>query len=174
MTTSRIYNVNIAKQYPLPTPQEILEELPLTFVETDTIYRFRKEIENIILRKDSRILVIAGPCSIDSIPAALEYASALKKLQQKVSSKMVLIMRAYFEKPRTTLGWKGLVYDPDLDSSFNIEKGLRLSRKLLLELVRMELPAATEFLDPIMPQYFADLITWAAIGARTVESQTHR
>ena len=158
MTTSRIYNVNIAKQYPLPTPQEILEELPLTFVETDTIYRFRKEIENIILRKDSRILVIAGPCSIDSIPAALEYASALKKLQQKVSSKMVLIMRAYFEKPRTTLGWKGL----------------RLSRKLLLELVRMELPAATEFLDPIMPQYFADLITWAAIGARTVESQTHR
>ncbi len=174
MTTNRIYNVNISRQYPLPTPQEILEELPLTFVETDTIYRFRKEIENIILRKDRRILVIAGPCSIDSIPAALEYASALKKLQQTVASKMFLIMRTYFEKPRTTLGWKGLVYDPDLDSSFNIEKGLRISRKLLLELVRMELPAATEFLDPIMPQYFADLITWAAIGARTVESQTHR
>ena len=143
MTTNRIYNVNISRQYPLPTPQEILEELPLTFVETDTIYRFRKEIENIILRKDRRILVIVGPCSIDSIPAALEYASALKKLQQTVASKMFLIMRTYFEKPRTTLGWKGLVYDPDLDSSFNIEKGLRISRKLLLELVRMELPAAT-------------------------------
>ncbi len=171
---SKISNVNIEKQYPLPTPQEIQEELPVTFVEEDTIYRFRKEIESIILRKDKRILVIAGPCSVDSIPAALEYASAMKKLQAKVSSKILLVMRAYFEKPRTTVGWKGLLYDPDLNQSFNIEKGMRLARKLLLDLARMELPAATEFLDPIMPQYIADLISWAAIGARTVESQTHR
>ncbi len=171
---NQIYNVNIAKQYPLPTPQEILEELPMSFIDTDTIYRFRRTVEEIIVRKDRRILIITGPCSIDSIPAALEYASAMKKLQEKVSSKMFLVMRTYFEKPRTTIGWKGLVYDPDLDSSFKIEKGLRQARKLLLELVRMGLPAATEFLDPIIPQYFADLISWAAIGARTAESQTHR
>ncbi len=172
--SSKVNNVNIEKQYPLPTPQEILEELPTTFVSEDTVYRFRQEVENIIQRKDPRILVVTGPCSIDSIPAALEYASALKTLQQKVSSKMMLVMRTYFEKPRTTLGWKGMIYDPDMNQSFNIEKGVRLARKLLLEITRMELPAATEFLEPIIPQYIADLISWAAIGARTVESQTHR
>jgi len=172
--SSKVNNLNIEKQYPLPTPQEILEELPTTFVSEDTVYRFRQEVENIIQRKDPRILVITGPCSIDSVPAALEYASALKSLQQKVSSKMMLVMRTYFEKPRTTLGWKGMIYDPDMNQSFNIEKGVRLARKLLLEITRMELPAATEFLEPIIPQYIADLISWAAIGARTVESQTHR
>lgn len=171
---SKVINVNIEKQYPLPTPQEILEELPVSFVAEDTIYRYRKEVENIIMRKDKRILVITGPCSIDSIPAALEYASALKKLQSKVSSKMMLVMRTYFEKPRTTLGWKGMIYDPDLNQSFNIEKGVRMARKLLLEINRMEIPTATEFLDPLIPQYISDLISWAAIGARTVESQTHR
>ena len=107
---NQIYNVNIAKQYPLPTPQEILEELPMSFIDTDTIYRFRRTVEEIIVRKDRRILIITGPCSIDSIPAALEYASAMKKLQEKVSSKMFLVMRTYFEKPRTTIGcilyWK--------------------------------------------------------------------
>ncbi|MBO7146706.1 MAG: 3-deoxy-7-phosphoheptulonate synthase [Lentisphaeria bacterium] len=171
---SKVSNINIEKQYPLPTPHEILGELPISPAEENTIFRFRKEVEEIIFRRDKRLLIITGPCSIDSLPAALEYASAMKKLQEKVSSKIMLVMRAYFEKPRTTLGWKGMIYDPDLNSSFNIEKGLRLARKLLLELVRMELPAATEFLDPIIPQYISDLISWAAIGARTVESQTHR
>ena len=170
----RVYNVNIEAQHPLPTPQEIHEELPLRPGMEDFVEKARGIIENIIHRRDKRILVVTGPCSIDNYDAALEYADRLKALSAKVESKFYLVMRTYFEKPRTTLGWKGLVYDPDLDSSFNIEKGLRISRKLLLELVRMELPAATEFLDPIMPQYFADLITWAAIGARTVESQTHR
>ena len=172
--SSKVNNLNIENQYPLPTPQEILEELPTTFVSEDTVYRFRQEVENIIRRKDPRILVIAGPCSIDSLPAALEYASVLKNLQRKVASKMMLVMRTYFEKPRTTLGWKGMIYDPDLNQSFNIEKGVRMARKLLLEVTRMELPAATEFLEPIIPQYIADLISWAAIGARTAESQTHR
>lgn len=171
---SKVINLNIEKQYPLPTPQEILEELPTTFVTEDAVYRFRQDVERIIQRKDPRILVITGPCSIDSLPAALEYASALRSLQQKVSSKMMLVMRTYFEKPRTTLGWKGMIYDPDLNQSFNIEKGVRMARKLLLEITRMELPTATEFLEPIIPQYIADLISWAAIGARTVESQTHR
>ena len=171
---SKIVNLNIENQYPLPTPQEILEELPTTFVTEDTVYRFRQDVERIIQRKDPRILVITGPCSIDSLPAALEYASALRSLQQKVASKMMLVMRTYFEKPRTTLGWKGMIYDPDLNQSFNIEKGVRMARKLLLEITRMELPTATEFLEPIIPQYIADLISWAAIGARTVESQTHR
>jgi len=172
--SSKVNNLNIEKQYPLPTPQEILEELPTTFVSEDTVFRFRQAVENIILRKDPRILVITGPCSIDSIPAALEYASVLRNLQNKVASKMQLVMRTYFEKPRTTIGWKGMIYDPDMNQSFNIEKGVRMARKLLLEVTRMELPAATEFLEPIIPQYYADLISWAAIGARTVESQTHR
>ena len=171
---SKVNNLNIEKQYPLPTPQEILEELPTTFVSEDTVFRFRQAVENIIQRKDPRILVITGPCSIDSLPAALEYASMLKSLQRKVASKMMLVMRTYFEKPRTTLGWKGMIYDPDLNQSCNIEKGVRMARKLLLEITRMEVPAATEFLEPIIPQYYADLISWAAIGARTVESQTHR
>ena len=172
--SSKVNNLNIANQYPLPTPQEILEELPTTFVSEDTVFRFRQDVENIIQRRDPRILVITGPCSIDSLPAALEYVSALRNLQDKVSSKMMLVMRTYFEKPRTTIGWKGMIYDPDLNQSCNIEKGVRMARKLLLEITRMELPAATEFLEPIIPQYYADLISWAAIGARTVESQTHR
>ena len=171
---SKVNNLNIRNQYPLPTPQAVLGELPLDFVAEDTVCRFRKQVEDIILRKDKRLLVITGPCSIDSLPAAVEYATHLKKLQKRVEDKMLLVMRTYFEKPRTTLGWKGMIYDPDLNQSFNIEKGVRQARRLLLEVNRIGLPAATEFLDPIIPQYIADLISWAAIGARTVESQTHR
>ena len=171
---SKVNNLNIRNQYPLPTPQEVHGEQPLDFVAEDTVCRFRKQVADIILRKDKRLLVITGPCSIDSLPAAVEYASHLKKLQSRVADKMMLVMRTYFEKPRTTLGWKGMIYDPDLNQSFNIEKGVRQARKLLLEVNRIGLPAATEFLDPIIPQYIADLISWAAIGARTVESQTHR
>ncbi len=170
----KVSNLNIAGEFPLPTPREILAELPLTTELTEHVYEARMTTENILKRKDKRILMICGPCSIDSIPAAMEYAAHLKKLQEKVADKMFVIMRTYFEKPRTTVGWKGLVYDPDLDSSFNIEKGLRLARKLLIQVAELRLPAATEFLEPIIPQYFADLITWASIGARTSESQTHR
>lgn len=170
----KVYNVNIENEYPLPTPHEILSELPLTSSDTEHIYAARNQIEDIITRRDKRIMMICGPCSIDSIPAALEYAMKLRSIQDKVSPKIMLIMRAYFEKPRTTVGWKGMIYDPDLDHSFNIEKGLRLARKLLIQLAELRVPAATEFLEPIIPQYFADLISWASIGARTSESQTHR
>ena len=171
---SKVSNLNIRNQYPLPTPQEVLGEQPLDFVAEDMVCRFRKQVEDIIFRKDKRLLVITGPCSIDSLPAAMEYAAHLKKLQNRVEDKMMLVMSTYFEKPRTTLGWKGMIYDPDLNQSFNIEKGVRQARRLLLEVNRIGLPSATEFLDPIIPQYIADLISWAAIGARTVESQTHR
>ncbi len=170
----KVNNLNILREFPLPTPREILAEMPLTTEITEHIFDARSTAEAILQRKDKRIMVICGPCSIDSLPAALEYAMHLKRLQEKVADKMYVIMRAYFEKPRTTVGWKGLVYDPDLDQSYNIEKGLRMARKLLIQLAEMGLPAATEFLEPIIPQYFADLITWASIGARTSESQTHR
>ncbi len=170
----RVYNVNIEAQHPLPTPQEIHAELPLRPEMEDFVARSRETIENIIHRRDRRLLVVAGPCSIDNYDAAIDYADRLKTLAKKVESKFVLVMRTYFEKPRTTIGWKGMVYDPDLDKTFNIEKGLRLSRKLLLAMAENELPTATEFLDPIIPQYLSDLISWAAIGARTTESQTHR
>lgn len=170
----RVYNVNIEAQHPLPTPQEIHAELPLRPEMEDFVARSRETIENIIHRRDRRLLVVAGPCSIDNYDAAVDYADRLKTLAKKVESKFVLVMRTYFEKPRTTIGWKGMVYDPDLDKTFNIEKGLRLSRKLLLAMAEKEIPTATEFLDPIIPQYLSDLISWAAIGARTTESQTHR
>ena len=170
----RVYNVNIEAQHPLPTPQEIHAELPLRPEMEDFVARSRETIENIIHRRDRRLLVVAGPCSIDNYDAAIDYADRLKTLAKKVESKFVLVMRTYLEKPRTTIGWKGMVYDPDLDKTFNIEKGLRLSRKLLLAMAEKEIPTATEFLDPIIPQYLSDLISWAAIGARTTESQTHR
>ena len=170
----KVYNINIEAQHPLPTPQEIHTELPLTPIMEDFVENSRHRIEEIIRRRDKRILVVTGPCSIDNPDAALDYADRLKKLQKKVEGKIMLVMRTYFEKPRTTIGWKGLVYDPDLDKTFNIEKGLRLSRKILLAMAERELPTATEFLDPIIPQYLSDLISWAAIGARTTESQTHR
>ena len=170
----KVYNINIEAQHPLPTPQEIHTELPLTPVMEDFVETSRHRIEEIIRRRDKRILVVTGPCSIDNADAALDYADRLKKLQEKVEEKFLLVMRTYFEKPRTTIGWKGLVYDPDLDKTFNIEKGLRLSRKILLAMAERKLPTATEFLDPIIPQYLSDLISWAAIGARTTESQTHR
>jgi len=170
----KVDNINIVSETPLPTPDEIRMELPVTAEIAENVWQFRQTVGSIVTGKDPRILMICGPCSIDSIPAAMEYAMHLRSLQEKVSDRMFLVMRAYFEKPRTTIGWKGLVYDPDLDRSFHIEKGLRLSRKLLLNLAEMGIPAATEFLEPIIPQYTADLISWASIGARTSESQTHR
>lgn len=171
---NKVYNVNIISQTPLPTPGEIHEELPIPAVSEDFVEESRRQLVNILNHKEDRFLVITGPCSINDIPSALEYAERFQKLQRKVSDKIFLVMRAYFEKPRTTVGWKGLIYDPFMDKSFKIEHGLRLARKLLLKLTEEKIPAATEFLDPIIPQYLCDLITWAAIGARTAESQTHR
>lgn len=170
----QLYDINIENYYQLPTPAEVHEELPLQCDEANKVYEFRQRVKNIIHRRDKRILVIAGPCSIDHIPSARTYAERFAVLRREMADKMELVMRAYFEKPRSVLGWKGYVYDPDLNNSFRMERGLRESRKFLLELVKMDLPAATEFLDPTIPQYLSDLISWAAIGARTVESQTHR
>ena len=172
---NKIFNVNIERQYPIPTPQEIRTELPMPPQLAESVFTARKTIENIIARRDKRLLLIAGPCSIDDIDAAMEYGSRLRKLQDEVSSKFFVVMRSYFEKPRTTIGWKGLIYDPDLtNKTCNIEKGLRTARNLMLKLTSSGLPLATEFLDPVIPQYIADLVSWAAIGARTTESQTHR
>ena len=171
---NKVYNVNIESQAPLPTPGEIHSELPISAESEDFVESSRQQLINILNHRDNRFLVIAGPCSINDIPSAIEYAERFRKLQQKVSDKIFLIMRTYFEKPRTTVGWKGLIYDPRMDKSFQIEEGLRIARKLLLQLTEMKIPTATEFLDPIIPQYLSDFITWAAIGARTTESQTHR
>jgi len=171
----QIFNVNIERQNPIPTPQEIRTELAVPDSIAESVYRHRKEIEDVIARRDKRLLLIAGPCSVDNVDAALEYGARLAKLQKEIAPKFLVVMRTYFEKPRTTVGWKGLIYDPDLrNKSYNIEKGLRIARNLLLNLAGMGLPLATEFLDPVIPQYIADLISWAAIGARTTESQTHR
>jgi len=170
----RVYNINIEAQHPLPTPQEIHAELPISPQMEDFVENARHQIARIIRREDPRILVVTGPCSIDNADAAREYSDRLAVLSKKVESKFLIVMRTYFEKPRTTIGWKGMVYDPDLDKTFNIEKGLRLSRRILLEMAGKQLPTATEFLDPIIPQYLSDLVSWAAIGARTTESQTHR
>ena len=170
----KVSNINIESEVPLPTPDEIRSELPVTADIAENIWQFRLQVANIVSGRDPRILMICGPCSIDSIPAAMEYAARFCALKEKVEDQLLLVMRAYFEKPRTTIGWKGLVYDPDLDRSYHIEKGLRLARKLLLNLAEMGIPAATEFLEPTIPQYTSDLISWASIGARTSESQTHR
>ena len=148
--------------------------MPISQKASETVYKTREAIKKILTGEDKRLLVIVGPCSIHDPDAAKDYASRLKKLSDEVSDTMLMVMRVYFEKPRTTVGWKGLINDPELNSSHKIDNGLKLARKLLLEINEMELPCATETLDPITPQYLADLISWSAIGARTTESQTHR
>ena len=150
------------------------EELPITEQATETVTKARREIDDIISGRDRRLLVIAGPCSIHDSKAALEYASRLKRESDRLADDLLVIMRVYFEKPRTTVGWKGLINDPNLDGSFKINKGLRLARGLLLDLANMGLAAGSEFLDTITPQFTADLVSWGAIGARTSESQVHR
>lgn len=158
----------------LVSPREMKDALPMTTAANNTVFTGRQAVQSILAKEDPRILVVVGPCSIHDPPAALEYASRLRRLAQEVEDRLFLIMRVYFEKPRTTIGWKGLINDPHLDGSHDIQTGLRLARQLLLDISAIGLPAATEFLDPIVPQYIADLVTWAAIGARTTESQTHR
>jgi 3-deoxy-7-phosphoheptulonate synthase len=158
----------------LSTPRAVKAEFPTTDAVSATVARSRERVIRILRQDDPRLLVVVGPCSIHDEKGALEYATRLNALRQEFADRMEIVMRVYFEKPRTTIGWKGLINDPHLDGSQDIEAGIKIARRLLLEIVGMGLPAATEFLDPIVPQYIADLITWAAIGARTTESQTHR
>ena len=169
-----IDDVNIKSIQPLVTPAELKSELPLTEDAYQTVLKGRETIRNILDGSDKRVFVVIGPCSIHDPKAAHEYADRLKALSEKVKDSLYIVMRVYFEKPRTTVGWKGLINDPDMNDSFNIEKGLRIGRQLLLELNQKGLPCATEALDPNSPQYYQDLISWSAIGARTTESQTHR
>ncbi len=171
---SQIYNVNVVNKTILPTPAEIMAELPTTPIVEAAVLRSRAVIRDILDGRDRRLFAVVGPCSIHDVDAALEYADRLQRLAAEVADTLFILMRVYFEKPRTTVGWKGLINDPDMDDSFHIEKGIRIARKLLLALGERGLPTATEALDPIMPQYMGELITWTAIGARTTESQTHR
>jgi 3-deoxy-7-phosphoheptulonate synthase len=173
-TQDQLQNVNVASSELLATPEEVKRRLPLTAGAAATVFKSREIVRAILERRDSRLFVVVGPCSIHDVVAAREYATRLRELASQVESSMLLIMRVYFEKPRTTVGWKGLINDPDLDDSFHIEKGILLARELLLYIAELGLPAGTEALDPIMPQYLSELITWTAIGARTTESQTHR
>ncbi len=170
----QLQNVNVISSDLLATPEEVKRRLPLTAAAGDTVYRSREAVRAILERRDPRLFVVVGPCSIHDVAAAREYAGRLQALAARVQSTMLLIMRVYFEKPRTTVGWKGLINDPDMDDSFHIEKGILTARELLLHIAELGLPAGTEALDPIMPQYLSELITWTAIGARTTESQTHR
>ena len=170
----QLYNVNVISSDLLATPEELKRCLPLTQRATETVMGSREVVRHILERRDPRLFVIVGPCSIHDVAAAREYAQRLHLLSRRVASTLFLIMRVYFEKPRTTVGWKGLINDPDMDDSFHIEKGICLARELLLHVAELGLPAGTEALDPIMPQYLSELITWTAIGARTTESQTHR
>jgi 3-deoxy-7-phosphoheptulonate synthase len=159
---------------PLLPPAILLEELPLSEEGSVFVTESRKTIKNIIDKKDDRLMVVVGPCSIHDPVAAIDYAERLKKLADKVSKDLFIVMRVYFEKPRTTIGWKGLINDPRLDNSFAINEGLHIGRKLLVDITRIGLPVGCEFLDPITPQFFADTVSWGAIGARTTESQIHR
>ena len=174
MASSDIENVNIEEQQVLTTPGALKEQLPLTDAARRTVLEGRQTINNILDGKDPRLFLVVGPCSIHDPEAALDYARRLKALADEVSDTLFLVMRVYFEKPRTTTGWKGLINDPHLDDSFDIERGLYIGRKLLLDIAELGLPTATEALDPTAPQYLQDTIAWSAIGARTTESQTHR
>lgn len=170
----RIYNLNVVSETDLPPPRAIKAELPLEGELAEAVVRSRRTLQNIIDGLDPRLFVVVGPCSIHDIGAALDYAGRLRRLADEVQDALFVVMRVYFEKPRTTVGWKGLINDPDMDDSCRMEQGIRMARKLLLDLTAMGLPTATEALDPVMPQYMGDLISWTAIGARTTESQTHR
>lgn len=167
-------DVNIVEFVRLRTPRSLKDELPTGEASTRTVIEGRATIQRILQQEDARLLVVVGPCSIHDTRGAREYAERLARLRDELRDHLYLVMRVYFEKPRTTIGWKGLINDPHLDDSYDIEAGLKKARQLLLDITQMGLPAATEFLDPIVPQYISDLISWAAIGARTTESQTHR
>ena len=167
-------NTRITGLMEVSPPNEIITELPISADSSELVFKSRKEISDILHGRDDRLVVVVGPCSIHDPESALEYAKRLKSLEAKHSNQLKIVMRVYFEKPRTTIGWKGLINDPNLDNSYDVNLGLRKARKVLLDINNLGLPAGTEFLDMITPQYLADLISWGAIGARTTESQIHR
>lgn len=170
----RVSDLNIATNIPLPAPALMLHEIARTEMQEEFVAESRQVIRDIIRRADPRFLLIIGPCSIHDTRAGCEYAARLRRLIERVGEKVYLVMRCYFEKPRTSTGWKGLIMDPKLDGSHDIPNGLRIARRFLGDVIDLGVPTATELLDPITPQYIADLICWSAIGARTTESQTHR
>ncbi len=172
LTTTDDLRVKELKE--LSTPDQVMQEIPRTLTATRTVTASRNAIHAMLTGADDRLLVVVGPCSIHDPAAAIDYANRLAALRESLSDRLEIVMRVYFEKPRTTVGWKGLINDPDLDGSFNIDKGLRLARNVLAAVNNLGLPAATEFLDMTTPQYIADLVAWGAIGARTTESQIHR
>jgi 3-deoxy-7-phosphoheptulonate synthase len=174
MSGNKLENLNVASQEALITPEALKKEMPLSDKAAETVSKGRQAIYDIMDGKDHRLFVVVGPCSIHDVEAARDYAERLKKLADEVSDTLLIVMRVYFEKPRTTVGWKGLINDPHLNDTFDIEQGLHIGRRLLLDINELGLPAATEALDPISPQYLQDTIAWSAIGARTTESQTHR
>lgn len=174
MTHFNIENVNITAFDPMPTPEEMHARLPLSEKAGRTVVQGREALRNILDRRDPRLFVVVGPCSIHDPVAGLDYARRLKALQEEVKESLLLVMRVYFEKPRTTTGWKGYINDPDMNDSFHIERGMANARRFLMDVCELGLPAATEALDPVSPQFLGDLIAWTAIGARTTESQTHR
>jgi len=174
MSDTPISNLNVESQDLLPTPEQIKIDLPLAKDVESTVLDGRETVQNILDHNDHRLFIVVGPCSIHDTEAAIEYAKKLKALADELKDTLYIVMRVYFEKPRTTVGWKGLINDPKMDDSFHIEQGLHTARQLLIDLAKLGLPTATEALDPITPQYISDLITWTAIGARTTESQTHR
>ncbi len=174
MSNIEVHNINVGSQNVLVTPEQLKRALPMSGRAHDVVTGSRKVIQDILDRKDHRFFVVVGPCSIHDPVAAMDYARRLKDLADELSDTLYIVMRVYFEKPRTTVGWKGLINDPHLDDSFKIEEGLHIGRQLLLDILELGLPTSTEALDPISPQYLQDLISWSAIGARTTESQTHR
>lgn len=168
------HNLHVKESIRLIAPRDLKAQLPMTETANHTVVAGREAISAILKHTDPRLLVVVGPCSIHDPKGALEYATKLNTLRKELEDQLLIVMRVYFEKPRTTVGWKGLIYDPHLNGSDNIQAGLKQARELLLQITEMGLPTATEFLDPVVPQYIADLVSWAAIGARTTESQTHR
>ena len=174
MTDRTLEDLNVEAIEELITPDQLKAEMPLTPAISETVRSARGVVRDILDRQDHRLFLVVGPCSIHDTGAAMEYAHRLRRLADEVQDTLYLVMRVYFEKPRTTTGWKGLVNDPHLNDSFRIEEGLHIARKLLIDITGIGLPTATEALDPISPQYLQDLIAWSAIGARTTESQTHR
>ena len=174
MTMQQFDDLNVVSQEVLITPDALKSELPVSEAAEISVATGRAAVRDILDRKDHRLMVVIGPCSVHDVDAAIDYAKRLKVLADQVSDTLLIVMRVYFEKPRTTVGWKGLINDPHLDDSFKIEDGLYIGRKLLLDIAELGLPTSTEALDPISPQYLQDLISWSAIGARTTESQTHR
>src|SRR6266496_6509917 len=167
-------NLHVKEIVRLLPPRALKDEFPMTERANQTVVEGREIVKRILRGDDPRLLVIVGPCSIHDVDGALEYAQKLNRLREELADQLYIVMRVYFEKPRTTIGWKGLINDPHLDGSYDIDTGLKKARRLLLQITGMGLPAATEFLDPIVPQYLADLVSWVAIGARTTESQVHR